>query len=127
MARSRRKPRVSDARAHPRTVDDAQEYALAWFPFDQLVQWRTWARMLLGFVLACAYVSLTGALAWLVVGLGSGTWGVPPGQGFHGSWNTYLLVLSFSGASLTPVLVMAAGTLGYGAYWLGSLVWPLPE
>ncbi len=127
MVRSRRQPRIADARAHPRAVDDSQEHALAWFPFDQLGQWRTWARMVLGFALACAYFSLTGALAWLVVGLGSGTWGVPPGQGFHGGWPAYLLVLSLAGAILTPVLIMAAGALGYGAYWLGSLVWPLPD
>ena len=83
--------------------------------------------MVLGYALALAYITLTAGLAWLVVGLVFGTWGVPQGQGFHGSLPAYLLLLSLTGPILTPVLLMTLGIFSYGAYLLGRLFWTLPD
>lgn len=125
MASSRRKKRIPDDEGVGCSMDESRGAASC--RFARLGEWRTWARMVLGYALALAYITLTAGLAWLVVGLVSGTWGVPQSQGFHGSWPAYLLLLSFAGSVLTPVLLMTLGILSYGAYLLGQLCWPLPD
>ena len=125
MARNRRKTRVPDDEGEGCCMDDSRGAASC--GFERLAEWRTWGRMLLGYAMALAYVILTAGLAWAVVGLVSGTWGVPKGQGFHGSWPDYLMLLSLAGPILTPVLLMMLGIFSYGAYLLGQLFWPLPD
>ena len=125
MASNRRKKRVPDDEGEGCGMDESRGAASC--RFDRLGEWRTWARMVLGYALALAYITLTAGLAWLVVGLVFGTWGVPQGRGFHGSWPAYLLLLSLVGPILTPVLLMMLGIFSYGAYLLGLLFWPLPD
>ena len=92
-----------------------------------LGDWRTWARMVLGYGLILGYITLTASLSWLIARLVFGTWGVPPGQGFHGSWPAYLFMLSFMGPILIPVLLLALGFVSFGAYRLGLACWPLRD
>ena len=125
MADNRHKKRVPDDAAEGRGMDESRGAASC--RFDRLGEWRTWARMVLGYALVLAYVTVTATLAWLVVGLVFGTWGVPQGQGFHGSWSAYLLLLSLAAPVLTLVLLMTLGIFCYGAYSLGRFFWPLPD
>lgn len=90
-----------------------------------LMDRRTWARMLFGFVLVLAYILVTTGLAWGVAGSILGTWGVPAGEGFQGSGALYLLVLAVFGFFLIPIALMAVALFGWWAYRLGEFFWPL--
>ena len=125
MASKRYKKRVPDDEAEGRGMDESRGAASC--RFDRLGKWRTWARMVLGYALVLAYITLTAALTWLVVGIVFGTWGVPQGQGFHGRWPAYLSMLSLMGPILIPALLITLGFFCYGAYLLGRLFWPLPD
>ena len=89
--------------------------------------WRTWARMLLGYGLILTYITLTASLGWLIARLVFGTWGVPPGQDFHGSGSSYLLFLSVVSPVLIPVLLLMLGFVSFGAYRLGLVFWPTQD
>ena len=89
--------------------------------------WRTWGRMVLGYGLILGYITLTASLSWLIARLVFGTWGVPPGQGFHASWSSYLLFLSVVGPFLVPVLLLMLGFVSFGAYRMGLACWPLRD
>jgi hypothetical protein len=86
--------------------------------------WQTWARMLLGYGLILAYITLTASLGWCIERILCGTWGVPPGQDFHGSGSSYLLFLSVVSPVLIPVLLLMLGFISFGAYRLGLVFWP---
>jgi len=92
--------------------------------FNRLGDWRTWARMLLGYGLILVYISLTASLSWLIARVTFGTWGVPAGQGFHDSGSSYLWFLVLAGPVLIPALLSALGVVSYGAHRLGLVLWP---
>lgn len=118
-----------DARnASDADADDATAQC-AMFDFGPygLLDQRTWARMLFGFALILVYILVTTGLAWGVTGSIFGTWGVPAGEGFHGSVWMYLFVLAVFGFFLTPLALMAVALVGWWAYRLGKCFWPLPR
>jgi hypothetical protein len=95
--------------------------------FNGLGDWRTWARMLLGYGLILVYISLTASLSWLIARVMFGTWGVPTGQGFHDSGSSYLWFLVLAGPVLIPALLSALGFVSYGAYRLGLMFCPMQD
>ena len=122
-----------DARnASDADADDAaaQCEVLDFGPYG-LMDRRTWARMLFGFALILVYILVTTGLAWGVAGSIFGTWGVPAGEGFHGSGGLYLFGLAVFGFFLTPLalmaVLMAVALVGWWAYRLGKCFWPLPR
>lgn len=94
---------------------------------DGLGDWRNWARMVLGYGLILGYITLTASLSWFFARLVFGTWGVPPGQGFHASWSSYLMFLAVVGPVLVPVLLLVLGFVSFGAYRLGLAFWPIRD
>ena len=107
---------------------DAENPAVDRDPLDfgpyGLKHWRTWARMLYGFALILAYIVVTTGLTWGVARLIVGSWGVPAGEGFKGSWDLYLFGLAVIGFILTPLVLMAGALFGWWAYRLGEEWWP---
>ena len=125
MADRRHKKRGFDDEGAGHGVDEPRGSSFG--ASDGLGDWRTWGRMVLGYGLILGYISLTASLSWLIARLVFGTWGVPPGQGFHASWSSYLLFLSVVGPVLIPVLLLALGFVSFGAYRLGLAFWPLRD
>ena len=124
MADHRHKKRGLDDEGEGHGVDEPRGAACCG---SGLGDWRTWGRMVLGYGLILGYITLTASLSWLIARLVFGTWGVPPGQGLHGSWPNYLLMLSFMGPVVIPVLLFVPAVVSFGAYQLGLACWPLRD